>query len=388
MSSNIVWHEASISKQERREKNKHQSFILWFTGLSASGKSSVANAFARALFERGNQAFVLDGDNIRHGLNKDLGFGETDRKENIRRIGEVSKLFVESGQIVLTAFISPYRADRDLVRELVEENEFLEVYIKCSVEECEKRDPKGLYKKARNAEISNFTGISAPYEEPLNPEVVLDTEKYSIEECVVQLTNILTGKRSNLISASLKILDITLYEKCVIRSMCKENTGSGKVYLVGAGPADEYLITLKAIKCIQQADVILYDRVVNQELLSYAKPGADLINCGKMPDYHLMKQETIHHFLIRYAKSGKIVTRLKGGDPFVFGRGAEEAEALVKQNIPFEIVPGVTSGIAAAAYAGIPVTHRDVSSSVAFVTGHHKNDEKEDEKVGKLSQRD
>jgi uroporphyrin-III C-methyltransferase len=112
-------------------------------------------------------------------------------------------------------------------------------------------------------------------------------------------------------------------------------------------------------------------------LLSYAKPGADLINCGKMPDYHLMKQETIHHFLIRYAKSGKIVTRLKGGDPFVFGRGGEEAEALVKHNIPFEIVPGVTSGIAAAAYAGIPVTHRDVSSSVAFVTGHHKNDEEE-----------
>ena len=159
----------------------------------------------------------------------------------------------------------------------------------------------------------------------------------------------------------------------------------GKVYLVGAGPGDPDLITLKAIKCIQQADVILYDRLVNQELLSYAKPGADLINCGKMPDYHLMKQETIHHFLIRYAKSGKIVTRLKGGDPFVFGRGGEEAEALVKQNIPFEIVPGVTSGIAAAAYAGIPVTHRDVSSSVAFVTGHHKDDEKEDKKWESLA---
>lgn len=194
LSSNIVWHEASISKLERREKNKHQSFILWFTGLSASGKSSVANAFARTLFDRGSQSFVLDGDNIRHGLNKDLGFNESDRKENIRRIGEVSKLFVESGQIVLTAFISPYRADRNLVRELVEDNEFLEVYIKCSIEECEKRDPKGLYKKARNEEIKNFTGISAPYEEPEHPEIVLDTEKYSIEECVEQLTNILIEK--------------------------------------------------------------------------------------------------------------------------------------------------------------------------------------------------
>ncbi|UPW82541.1 adenylyl-sulfate kinase [Lysinibacillus sp. Ag94] len=194
MSSNIVWHEASITKEERRTQNKHQSFILWFTGLSASGKSSVANAFARRLFERGHQAFVLDGDNVRHGLNKDLGFDEAGRKENIRRIGEVSKLFVENGQIVLTAFISPYREDRQVVRELVETGEFIEVYVNCSVETCEKRDPKGLYKKARNAEIPNFTGISAPYEEPENPEIILDTELYSIEECVDQLTNILTSK--------------------------------------------------------------------------------------------------------------------------------------------------------------------------------------------------
>ncbi|WP_134022397.1 adenylyl-sulfate kinase [Lysinibacillus sp. YR326] len=194
MSSNIVWHEASITKEERRTQNKHQSFILWFTGLSASGKSSVANAFARRLFERGNQAFVLDGDNVRHGLNKDLGFDEAGRKENIRRIGEVSKLFVENGQIVLTAFISPYREDRQVVRELVEAGEFIEVYVKCSVETCEKRDPKGLYKKARNAEIPNFTGISAPYEEPENPEIILDTELHSIEECVDQLSDILTSK--------------------------------------------------------------------------------------------------------------------------------------------------------------------------------------------------
>lgn len=194
MSSNIVWHESSISKSERRLKNKHHSFILWFTGLSASGKSSIANSLARALFEEGNQTFVLDGDNIRHGLNKDLGFDEDARKENIRRIGEVSKLFVESGQIVLTAFISPYKEDRNVVRALVEEGEFIEVYVKCSVEECERRDPKGLYRKARNEEIKNFTGISAPYEAPENPEIVVNSEKYSIEECTQQVINFLTDK--------------------------------------------------------------------------------------------------------------------------------------------------------------------------------------------------
>ncbi|KGR75095.1 adenylyl-sulfate kinase [Ureibacillus sinduriensis] len=194
MSSNIVWHDASISKTERRDKNNHHSFILWFTGLSASGKSSIANALAQELFERGNQTFVLDGDNIRHGLNKDLGFDENSRKENIRRIGEVSKLFVESGQIVLTAFISPYQEDRDTVRALVAEGEFIEVYVKCSVEECERRDPKGLYKKARNEEIKNFTGISAPYEAPENPEIVVDSENFSIEECAQQLIQILSSK--------------------------------------------------------------------------------------------------------------------------------------------------------------------------------------------------
>lgn len=194
MSSNIVWHDASISKAERREKNNHHSFILWFTGLSASGKSSIANALAQELFERGNQTFVLDGDNIRHGLNKDLGFDENSRKENIRRIGEVSKLFVESGQIVLTAFISPYQEDRDTVRALVEEGEFIEVFVKCSVEECERRDPKGLYKKARNEEIKNFTGISAPYEAPVNPEIVVDSENFSIEDCAKQLIQKLVEK--------------------------------------------------------------------------------------------------------------------------------------------------------------------------------------------------
>jgi adenylylsulfate kinase len=194
-SGNIVWHEAAVKKDSRRKVNGHGSFVLWFTGLSASGKSSIANKLAHSLFESGKQAVVLDGDNIRHGLNSDLGFKEADRKENIRRIGEVSKLFVESGQIVLTAFISPYRSDRDLVRGLLDLDEFIEVYVKCSLKECEKRDPKGLYLKARRNEIPYFTGISAPYEEPLDPEIVLDTEKESIDLCVEKVLKELKQKR-------------------------------------------------------------------------------------------------------------------------------------------------------------------------------------------------
>lgn len=146
----------------------------------------------------------------------------------------------------------------------------------------------------------------------------------------------------------------------------------GKVYIVGAGPGDPELITLKGLKCIQKADVILYDRLVNKELLQFAKPDVHLINCGKFPDYHLMKQETINQFLVKYAKKGKTVTRLKGGDPFVFGRGGEEAEACQKAGITFEVVPGITAGIAAPAYAGIPVTHRDHSSSFTIISGHRK----------------
>ncbi|MGG2066460.1 uroporphyrinogen-III C-methyltransferase [Bacillus sp. S14(2024)] len=159
----------------------------------------------------------------------------------------------------------------------------------------------------------------------------------------------------------------------------------GKVYIVGAGPGDPDLISVKGVKCIQQADVILYDRLVNKELLSYAKPEADLIYCGKLPNYHTMKQETIHAFLVKYAKKGKVVTRLKGGDPFVFGRGGEEAEALVKHGIPFEVVPGITAGIAASAYAGIPVTHRDASTSFAVVTGHRKEGAEEEVKWENLA---
>ncbi|TYS25406.1 adenylyl-sulfate kinase [Bacillus subtilis] len=192
----IVWHEASITKEEYQKKNKHKSSILWLTGLSGSGKSTIANAAARELFEQGYQVIVLDGDNIRHGLNKDLGFSDEDRKENIRRIGEVAKLFVQQGTIVITAFISPFREDREQVRQLVEAGEFNEVYIKCDLDICEQRDPKGLYKKARNGEIPFFTGIDSPYEEPEAPELVLDSGQHDREECKNQLIEFVKQKLS------------------------------------------------------------------------------------------------------------------------------------------------------------------------------------------------
>ncbi|PEY35119.1 adenylyl-sulfate kinase [Bacillus cereus] len=187
MGTNITWHAASVSKEERRKKSGHHSFVLWFTGLSASGKSTVANAVARKLFEKNIGNYVLDGDNIRHGLNKDLGFSESDRTENIRRIGEVAKLFVDQGTIVLTAFISPFRVDRQQVRDILKKDEFIEVFVKCPIEECEKRDPKGLYKKARQGDIKQFTGIDSPYEEPVEAEVVVETHLYSIEQCAEQI---------------------------------------------------------------------------------------------------------------------------------------------------------------------------------------------------------
>jgi adenylylsulfate kinase len=176
-STNITWHNGSISRENRERLNGHKGVCLWYTGLSASGKSSIAMKVEEKLFERGMSTFVLDGDNIRHGLNKNLGFSPEDRKENIRRIGEVSKLFVNAGTIVGTAFISPYREDRDNARKLFDKGSFVEIYIKASLETCEKRDPKGLYKKAIAGEIKEFTGISAPYEEPLNPELIIDTSK-------------------------------------------------------------------------------------------------------------------------------------------------------------------------------------------------------------------
>lgn len=195
MSTNITWHEASLNKELRRKQLGHHSFVLWFTGLSGSGKSTVANAVAKALFEQGLNSYVLDGDNVRHGLNKDLGFSEEDRTENIRRIGEVAKLFVDAGQIVLTAFISPFVKDRELVRDLLEPTEFVEVFVKCPVEECEKRDPKGLYVKARQGLIKDFTGIDSPYEEPVQPEVVVETDKSTIEESVEIVLNYLRSKQ-------------------------------------------------------------------------------------------------------------------------------------------------------------------------------------------------
>ena len=180
---NIVWHPTNVTKAQRAEQKKQKPCILWFTGLSGSGKSTVANAVESKLFEAGCHSYLLDGDNIRHGINKDLTFTDEDRIENIRRIGEISKLFVDSGLIVLTAFISPFRADRTMVRELVGDAEFLEVFIDTPIEVCEQRDPKGLYKKARQGEIKHFTGIDSPYEAPDKPEVVVKTAELSIEAC-------------------------------------------------------------------------------------------------------------------------------------------------------------------------------------------------------------
>lgn len=182
--TNITWHEQTISKEERRAQNGHGSCVLWFTGLSGSGKSTIANAVSTELYRQSINEYVLDGDNVRHGLNKDLGFSEADRNENIRRIGEVAKLFVDSGKIVTTAFISPFQTDRDQVRALFEEGEFIEVFVDCPLEECEKRDPKELYKKARRGEIKDFTGIDSPYEEPSQAELTIHSNKLTVEEAV------------------------------------------------------------------------------------------------------------------------------------------------------------------------------------------------------------
>ena len=179
---NIVWHEHHIAKEERAAQKQQKPCILWFTGLSGSGKSTVANAVEAKLFSLNKHTFLLDGDNVRHGLNKGLTFSEEDRIENIRRVGEVAKLFVDSGMIVLTAFISPFQKDRQMVRDLMEVGEFVEVFIDAPIETCEQRDPKGLYKKARAGEIKNFTGIDSPYEAPESAEVVVKNDGISIEE--------------------------------------------------------------------------------------------------------------------------------------------------------------------------------------------------------------
>lgn len=184
MNSDIVWYQAKVTKSERSEQKRQKPCILWFTGLSASGKSTLANAVEKKLFDQGYHTYLLDGDNVRHGLNKDLGFSDEDRVENVRRIGELSALFVDSGLLVLAAFISPFRSERRLVRGLVQADEFIEVHVATPLATCEQRDPKGLYRKARAGDIRNFTGIDSDYEVPLNPEVVIDTSVMSVDESV------------------------------------------------------------------------------------------------------------------------------------------------------------------------------------------------------------
>ncbi|KOO06797.1 adenylyl-sulfate kinase [Vibrio hepatarius] len=195
---NIVWHQHSIDKEFRAKLKQQKPVILWFTGLSGAGKSTVAGALENKLAEQGYHTYLLDGDNVRHGLCSDLGFSEQDRRENIRRIGELAKLMADAGLIVLSAFISPHRAERQLVREMVPEGEFLEVYVNTSLEVCEQRDPKGLYKKARAGEIRNFTGIDSDYEAPINPEIDLLAGEKAIDELVDDCIQIL--KQRNIIA--------------------------------------------------------------------------------------------------------------------------------------------------------------------------------------------
>lgn len=192
--TNVTWHEHKVSKEDREKLLKQKGVVLWFTGLSGSGKSTIANEVAYQLHIQGHFAYVLDGDNVRHGLNKDLGFSPEDRNENIRRISEVAHLFADSGAIAITAFISPYRKLRNFCREILDQERFFEVYCKASLDTCEQRDPKGLYKKARNGEIKQFTGIDAPYEEPENPEILLDTDELSIEQSAEKVINTLKEK--------------------------------------------------------------------------------------------------------------------------------------------------------------------------------------------------
>ena len=185
--SNIVWQTYKVNKANRSEQKRQQPCILWFTGLSGSGKSTLANALEQRLFELNHHTYLLDGDNVRHGLNKDLGFSDQDRQENIRRIGELSALFVDAGMLVLAAFISPFRAERQMVRELVGPGEFVEIYVATPLSTCELRDPKGLYKKARAGEIRNFTGIDSDYEVPSNPELLIDTSVLDLDEAVMEI---------------------------------------------------------------------------------------------------------------------------------------------------------------------------------------------------------
>jgi adenylylsulfate kinase len=191
---NVVWHNQAVTAEQREDHKGHKACVLWYTGLSGSGKSTIANAVDKKLFELGVHTYLLDGDNVRHGLNGDLTFSDKDRVENIRRIGEVSKLFVESGLLISTAFISPFQSDRDMARDLLNQGQFIEVFVDTPIEVCEQRDPKGLYKKARSGEIKNFTGIDSTYEAPVNAEVHLKTAEQTIKQCVDQVVGYLQGE--------------------------------------------------------------------------------------------------------------------------------------------------------------------------------------------------
>ena len=190
-SSNIIYHQASVTRLRRNKLNNHRSIVLWFTGLSGSGKSTLAHALEEKLFQKGCRTFVLDGDNVRHGLNCNLGFSEEGRTENIRRISEVSKLMLESGLIVMTAFISPFSKDRNEARNLISNDDFIEIYCKASLEVCEARDVKGLYKLARAGEIKNYTGVDSPYEEPENPELTINTDRQTLDNSVSKILSFL-----------------------------------------------------------------------------------------------------------------------------------------------------------------------------------------------------
>ena len=192
--TNITWHEGHVSREEREKLLRQKGVLIWFTGLSASGKSTIAYTLEHALVQRGHLCYVLDGDNIRHGLNKNLGFSAEDRAENIRRIGEVGKLFADAGLVTLTSFVSPYKADRDAVRALLAPGDFIEVFVDTPVELCEERDPKGLYKKARAGQIPNFTGVSDPYEPPTQAELVLKTATSTPQEAALQIIALLEAR--------------------------------------------------------------------------------------------------------------------------------------------------------------------------------------------------
>ena len=192
--TNIIYHAASVTRERRNQLNNHKSVVIWFTGLSGSGKSTLAHSVEEILFNKGCRTYVLDGDNVRHGLNSDLDFSHKDRTENIRRIGEVSKLMIEAGFIVMTAFISPYREDRIAVRNLISNDDFIEIYCKASLQTCETRDVKGLYKRARAGEIKNYTGINSPYEVPKNADLIVDTKQEKIEDSVSIIINFLKKK--------------------------------------------------------------------------------------------------------------------------------------------------------------------------------------------------